>query len=88
MVFFVFKRLALPWFGSPLADFLQVLAFSGSWFFAPRTKERKKQRTKDRYILFTSSIPTLKPLLHKKCNVSLTPLNCLPCSTANALQEY
>ena len=37
--------------------------------------------------LFTSSIPTLKPLLHKKCNVSLPPLNCLPCSTANALQE-
>ena len=52
MVFFL-KGLALPWFGSPLADFLQVLAFSGSWFFAPRTqerkKERKKERTKERY---------------------------------------
>ena len=52
MVFFC-KGLALPWFGSPLADFLQVLAFSGSWFFAPRTKERQKernkQRTKERY---------------------------------------
>ena len=38
--------------------------------------------------LFTSSIATLKPLLHKKCNISLPPLNCLPTSTANALQEY
>ena len=44
MVFFY--GLALPWFGSPLADFLQVLAFSGSWFFA---KERNKQGTKERY---------------------------------------
>ena len=43
--FFLFKGLALPWFGSPLEDFLQVLAFSGSWFFAPRTKERKKEET-------------------------------------------
>ena len=47
--FFFCKGLAPPWFGSPLADFLQVLAFSGSWFFAPRTKERNKQRTKERY---------------------------------------
>ena len=45
---FVFQGLALPWFGSPPADFLQVLAFSGSWFFAPRTKERNKQRTEER----------------------------------------
>ena len=36
--------------------------------------------------LFSSSMRNLKPLLHKKCNVSLPPLNCLPCSTANALQ--
>ena len=33
-MFHFFKGLALPWFGLPLADFLQVLAFSGSWFFA------------------------------------------------------
>ena len=39
--------LAPPWFGSPLADFLQVLAFSGSWFFAPRTKERKNEINKE-----------------------------------------
>ena len=46
-VFFC-QGLALPWFGSPLADFLQVLAFSGSWFFAPRTKkERNKEQQKD-----------------------------------------
>ena len=44
---FFFKGLALPWFGSPLADFLQVLAFSGSWFFAPRTKERNQEQKKD-----------------------------------------
>ena len=43
---FVFKGLALPWFGLPLENFLQVLAFSGSWFFAPRTNERKKERNK------------------------------------------
>ena len=46
-MFFLFKGLALPWFGSPLGDFLQVLAFSGCWFFAPRTKERKKQTNKE-----------------------------------------
>ena len=44
---FFLQRLAPPWFGSPLADFLQVLAFSGSWFFAPRTKERNKEQKKD-----------------------------------------
>ena len=49
MFFFFFtKGLALTWFGSPLADFLQGLAFSGSWFFAPRTKERKKEKKKER----------------------------------------
>ena len=47
MVFFLFKGLAPPWFGSLLTDFLQVLAFSGSWFFAPRKKERKKQTNKE-----------------------------------------
>ena len=46
--FFLFKGLALPWFGSPLTDFLQVLAFSGCRFFAPRTKERTKERKKER----------------------------------------
>ena len=46
MGFLLFKGLALPWFGSPLTDFLQVLAFNGSWFFAPRTKERTKERKK------------------------------------------
>ena len=46
--FFLFKGLALPWFGSPLTDFLQVLAFSGCWFFAPRTKERTNERKKER----------------------------------------
>ena len=46
--FFLFKGLALPWFGSPLTDFLQVLAFSGCWFFAPQTKERTKERKKER----------------------------------------
>ena len=45
--FFLFKGLALPWFGSPLTDFLQVLAFSGCWFFAPPTKERKKETNKE-----------------------------------------
>ena len=45
--FFLFKGLAPPWFGLPLTDFLQVLAFSGSWFFAPRTKERKKETNKE-----------------------------------------
>ena len=44
---FLFKGLSLPWFGSPLTDFLEVLAFSGSWFFAPRTKERTKERKKE-----------------------------------------
>ena len=34
--------------------------------------------------LCISSIPTLKPSLHKKCKVSLPPLDCLPCSTAAA----
>ena len=47
---FFFKGLALPWFGLSLADFLQVLAFSGSWFSAPRTKERKKQTKNKRKI--------------------------------------
>ena len=47
---FFFKGLALPWFGSPLADFLQVLAFSGSWFFARRSKERKKETKNKRKI--------------------------------------
>ena len=44
---FFFKCLALPWLGSPLENFLQVIVFSGSWFFAPRTKEeRKNERNK------------------------------------------
>ena len=47
---FFFKGVALPCFGPPLEDFLQVLAFSGSWFFAPRTKERKKQTKNKRKI--------------------------------------
>ena len=41
--------------------------------------------------LLTSSIPTLKPSFHctrSVYNVSLPPVNCLPRSTANALQEY
>ena len=33
----------------------------------PKTTKKKKNT------LFTSSIPTLKPSLHKKCNVSLPP---------------
>ena len=47
---FFFKGLALPWFGSPLEEFLKVLAFSGFWLFAPRTKERNKQTKNKRKI--------------------------------------
>ena len=46
MVFFI-QRVGSTRFGSPLMDFLQVLAFSGCWFFAPRTKERTKERKKE-----------------------------------------
>ena len=46
-VCFFGKGLALPWFGPPLGNFLQVLAFGGSWFFAPRTRERKKETNKE-----------------------------------------
>ena len=46
-MFFFSKVWLYPGLARPLGDFLQVLAFSGSWFFAPRTKERKKQTNKE-----------------------------------------
>ena len=36
-------------------------------------KSKFKTLTPEKYKVFISSIPTLKPLLHKKCNVSLPP---------------
>ena len=43
----------------------------------------KTSKTKNHFLR-----ASLKPLLHKKCNVSLPRLNCVPRSSANALQEY
>ena len=75
----LFKHYGFP--GSIVARWTMPcdLAWSPSGNTSGSSSNKKKS---------TSRIPTLKPLLHKKCNVSLPPLHCLPCSTANALQEY